>query len=313
MRIDQTRARPAFTLIELLVVIAIIAILIALLVPAVQKVRAAAARTQCVNNLKQIGLGFFNHEGTYKVFPTAGRGNDSARVFNGGTPSDYTTQTWGWAYQILPYVDQVQLWSYSTSTPSVTPADNGDPVVRATPVPMYYCPARRPPVVFNVTVATPAPGWTGPRAQTDYAGNQGSVATGANGMLVTIGQQPVKIAHVTDGISNTILVSERWLDPNWYSAPGGPESDDYRGGWVQGMVNFGNNTRWGIYQPLRDNPFPTPLDTTRFRTFGAAHPEGMHALFGDGTVRVVHYNVNLGTFTAACVRNDNQAFNPDDL
>jgi type II secretory pathway pseudopilin PulG len=295
-------------LIELLVVIAIIAILIGLLLPAVQKVREAAARAQCINNLKQIGLGFLNHESSYKVFPSAGNGTDTARVFVGSTPANYATQTWGWAYQVLPYVDQVPLWSYSTSTAGTT--DNGDPFVRAQALSLYFCPSRRPPTVFNVTINAP-PALPGLRGQTDYAGNQGTVANGANGMLVKMGQPPVKIAFVTDGLSNTILVGERWLAPAWYLAPGGPESDDYRGGYTTGYVSYGNNTRWGIYQPLRDREYISI--TTDYRTFGSAHSQGFNAVFGDGTVRMVHYNVNLGVFTVACVRNDGQSVNVDDL
>ena len=295
----KLHARRAFTLIELLVVIAIIAILIALLVPAVQKVREAAARTQCVNHLKQIGLAFQTHESTYKVFPMAGRQADAARTFVGSEPANYLTQMWGWPYQILPYMDQLPLWS-----------EPNDAKVRATPVPAYYCPSRRPPVIFNVTINAP-PALPGLRAQTDYAGNQGTVATGANGMLVTIGQLPVKVAFVTDGLSNTILVGERWLAPAWYLGPGGPESDDYRGGYTQGLVNFGNNTRWGSNQPTRDMPYNS--NTNLYRTFGAAHDQGFNAVFGDGTVRMIHYDVNLGLFTLACVRNDGQVVNPNDL
>src|SRR5712692_3173590 len=101
------KRRVAFTLIELLVVIAIIAILIALLVPAVQKVREAAARTQCGNNLKQMGLACHMHHDQYRVFPSGGQlWSVTARVMNGGVPGDYTNQSWGWMYQILPFIEQ---------------------------------------------------------------------------------------------------------------------------------------------------------------------------------------------------------------
>jgi prepilin-type N-terminal cleavage/methylation domain-containing protein/prepilin-type processing-associated H-X9-DG protein len=303
MRTRASTDRRAFTLIELLVVIAIIAILIGLLVPAVQKVRDAAARTQCRNHLKQIGLAFHNHHDTRKIFPTAGDGTDTARAFSGTTPAAAQDQTWGWPYQLLPYLEQDSLYRYNTAP------NQGDPFVRATPVPVYFCPSRRAPIVFNVTINRP-PALPGQRAQIDYAGNQGTVSNGRNGLLARKGQPTVRMASIRDGSSNTLLVGERWLDPAWYNQPGGPESDDYRGGYTSGYTGSAGNTRWGTAEPAQDRTYATTLD---YRRFGSAHAAGMNAVFADGSVRLIRYGINLGIFTLACIRDDGQVFSLDDL
>src|SRR5438132_2409602 len=128
--------RLGFTLIELLVVIAIIAILIALLVPAVQKVREAAARLQCKNNLKQIGLAFHNYHATYKCFPP---GFTSAAASKDG-PS--LGPGWGWGAHLLPYLDQGNVFNQIDFTRDITHPANAQARVRSLSV--FLCPSDSP-------------------------------------------------------------------------------------------------------------------------------------------------------------------------
>src|SRR4051812_29985393 len=149
--------RSAFTLIELLVVMAIIATLIGLLLPAVQKVRESANRTTCQNNLKQIGLAFISYQTAVGNFPTGGWDYAKAPTtntrygppnpaprFGGATataPVKGKGQNWSWAYQILPHLDQENLWQSENS-------DFGDATVLRTPVTILSCPSRRSPTVW---------------------------------------------------------------------------------------------------------------------------------------------------------------------
>src|ERR1700722_3058640 len=140
--------RTAFTLIELLVVIAIIAILIGLLLPPVQKVGESAARAQCQNNLKQIGLAFHNYHDAYLNFPPAGSDGPDTSCCNATTRVG-----WTWMFYITPYIEQDSIHNL--------PDPGGNTTVAQTAIKNYYCPSRRQPTVYSNG------------ARSDYAGNGG--------------------------------------------------------------------------------------------------------------------------------------------
>ena len=135
---SSRRTTSGFTLVELLAVIAILALLMALLMPAVQGARESARRVQCSNNLKQIGLAVQAHVHGLGAFPGGGRPYTNPRTMLGGSPSGYDSQAWTWSYQILPYLEQQQLWE-----------NPDDAFVAATPVVHYFCPTRRPPTALK--------------------------------------------------------------------------------------------------------------------------------------------------------------------
>ncbi|HEX6963204.1 MAG TPA: DUF1559 domain-containing protein, partial [Lacipirellula sp.] len=182
-RFRSAARRPAFTLVELLVVIAIIGVLVAMLLPAVQQAREAARRSQCVNNLKQIGLGFLNHESSHGFLPTGGWSPWYVGDPDMGAGSN---QPGGWMYQILPYIEQQSLYRL--------PAD-GDKFVRTSqqkaatvelqrrPIAAFHCPSRRSPQRIPWTLPS---GWipfnSDPITEVfcgDYAANAGDNRGGA--------------------------------------------------------------------------------------------------------------------------------------
>jgi prepilin-type N-terminal cleavage/methylation domain-containing protein/prepilin-type processing-associated H-X9-DG protein len=189
------RTRSAFTLIELLVVIAIIAILVGLLVPAVQKVREAAARAQCSNNLKQIGLACHMYQDTRRKLPMGWVTSQSGNI----APSP----GWSWATIIMPYIEQNALYNSivgvygSVGTPSAAPANNPQgaaPILLQTVIPVYQCPSDGSPVLN---------GNFGNYARNNYVANRYVLGPNNNS------QAAYAIQNIPDGSSNTILIGER--------------------------------------------------------------------------------------------------------
>jgi prepilin-type N-terminal cleavage/methylation domain-containing protein/prepilin-type processing-associated H-X9-DG protein len=232
-----SRIRPGFTLIELLVVIAIIAILIGLLIPAVQKTREAAARTQCANNLKQIGLALHNYHDTYKCFPQAYKPLASA---DPTVPYPGAARFGVSAFVlILPFLEQANVYQLIDTTKGALSSVNMPPnnSAYATGLPVFLCPSApgNPTAVysaelansfnnFGISVLPPAGLIFG---RTDYAPDAGMEAD-IPGINITAGASiicqppdgPVRITAITDGTSNTIMVVEDAGRPTWYGSKG---------------------------------------------------------------------------------------------
>jgi prepilin-type N-terminal cleavage/methylation domain-containing protein len=328
-------SRQGFTLIELLVVIAIIAILIALLVPAVQKVRQAAAISQCRNNLKQMGLAFHNYHDAYKAFPSGGLTYDcNSRTFQGNAPTVHDSQVWGWAFQILPFIDQVPLWDVPAGT-------SGDNEVAAAMISLYFCPlVGGPRQNMNYNQGSPS-GATTIRGEADYTANAGSWGTlgdaafSANsydGPIVGsthnsqgfTGSGIVRtMISITDGTSNTLLIGEKYQTYN--AAPNQCNTDQgYIDGWDNDMIVFSQGaegypapsgfstitmtnppTKGLSFPPQHWNPQTTSDTCGGF--FGSIHSSGMPSVFCDGTVRVLPFNISQAVFFSLCSINDGES------
>lgn len=155
---DATGAQRAFTLVELLVVVAIIGILVALLLPAVQSAREAARRTQCKNQLKQIGLATQNFHDTYGYFPLGGTEPHPVfeNYFEGNKPNGPLKQGLGWAYQILPYLEAATVQAAAIN--ATGSADAKTIALQEIPIPLFNCPSRRGPTRSSSPVSTPTGG-----------------------------------------------------------------------------------------------------------------------------------------------------------
>lgn len=313
----RSRRKSGFTLIELLVVIAIIAILIALLLPAVQQAREAARRTQCRNNLKQIGLALHNYHDTYSHFPPG-------RVRNGfATPDAWYSGNIAWLPRLLPYIDQAPLynrinWDMGQGT-SATDGHGG--VNGASPdgarrqiIPAFRCPSDpgtgqvpwTDPAGNRVTGAAP----NGSYAPTNYVGNVGLQTRLTTTPLGIFGQNTrIGIRDILDGTSNTLAVSECVI--GFYRVD---VNDSGNNTVCSGGAKDTNSSRQAGYswfyayfpQACFFNTFVGPnnklsndcgVNSDRVNAAARSlHTGGVHALLCDGTVRFINENINLATW-----------------
>ena len=302
----------AFTLVELLVVITIIGILIALLLPAVQAAREAARRLQCSNNLKQMALACHNHENARGFLPSGGWGYNWVGDPGRGAGE---SQPGSWNYSILPFLELRTLYDIGRGLDYNAKKDAF--ILRElTPIAMFSCPSRRSsapiphiwgnlpgwppwpmvnmndpglishsdyainagdydPSPFGVCEAGPGP--SGPSSISNYAWSDMSKVTG-----VSFQRSEITMAQIRDGTSNTYLVGEKYLNPDWYETC---EDLGDNEGMYSGFAN--SNARFGHKKPMQDTP-----GVMNICCFGSAHAESFHMSMCDGSVATIIYSID---------------------
>ena len=287
-RVDR---RVGFSLIELLVVIAIIAILIGLLLPAVQKVREAASRSQCINNLKQLGVAFHGYHDAQQSFPSGGDNGPT----NCCAADDGETDRLTWAYHTLPYIEQSNL--HRLLSPDTAANRNN---LKTKPIATFICPTRRTVQLYQGVT------------KSDYASNCGTNAN--NGVTVKTYNGTTKqtsvMSAIKDGTSNTLMLAETRVHLSFMFNGGGCCSDNedvFTAGWADDVGRLGTNP------PEPDIEDPTLDSALADGRFGSSHNGGLNAVMADGSVRFIRFTVTQATFQNLCIKNDRNKINESEL
>jgi type II secretory pathway pseudopilin PulG len=270
----RSQQHSAFGLYELLIIIAIIAILLALLLPAVQKVREAAARTQSTNNLKQIAIAVHSFHDANRRLPFNGSNSAVGNVKYFAEAKDGKTESGSWAFQILPYIDQQALFNK---------------VTRNVGIPTYMCPGRGRPAVETSN---------GGGAWTDYFYNN-YINNSLEAAKTSSADKQRTLVDITDGTSNTIFFGHGNIRTSQYKADADVtlSSNIFKGG-ASGTARAGNNTTKD--QPGSPGGVTLARDSDKAPTLGSwggPFPQGALMAMGDATVRLFPYNLeNLSAF-----------------
>jgi len=323
--------RKGLTLIELLVVIAIIGLLLALLLPAVQSARESARRVQCSNNVRQLATGCLQHESAQRFLPSGGWGTS----WTGDPDRGYgSTQCGSWTYSILCYIEQQPLHDMGLGTTGAAKMTSNTSIA-STPLATLHCPSRRAAATYPDTFHTYYNRNRPARvAKTDYAANAGdgryfdgwgrqptsaaqadsgsfgwartddpALITYASGVIYYRSQ--LDVARIRDGLSNTYLLGEKYLNPDLYST--GSDLGDNQDAFIGFEADNHRFTNLA-YPPRQDTP-----GYTDFKPFGSVHAGGFTMSFCDGSIRTVSHTVSPETHRRLGNRQDRLPVDPTDL
>jgi prepilin-type N-terminal cleavage/methylation domain-containing protein/prepilin-type processing-associated H-X9-DG protein len=304
-------SRRGFTLIELLVVIAIIAVLIGLLLPAVQKVREAAARMQCSNNLKQLGIAFHNHESTFGTFPA----QTNQRVLPTTPPSRVVAY---WGVMILPYIEQDNVrnqWNFDTAHNG----PNNGPLA-GIPLKILVCPSApdnpRTTTMVGSTFQAAVADYAVPTNVMPQQYTNGFITYPSPGMthgaISPVVDQRVRISEISDGTSNTFLAVEAAGRPrHWVRSRAATGRTVTQGGWAEqnGFPVRGYQNDGSPFGGVTGGPCMINCNN-EFSIF-AFHSGGANALFADGSVRFAREGATADTIAAMITRSGGEVVPSD--